>query len=120
VQKLEKRVKVKLAGYATIQANLQAKIDELRKDRDRLLIELHTFQRLEANEQKAIVKRTGRLIEELREQEEREKNLQKRFAALQHRKWELEEMETRQRASTSGQPVIYAQHKQPTRVAWGQ
>lgn len=44
---------------------MQAKINELRKDEDRLLIELKTFQRLEENEEKAIVKRVETLKEEV-------------------------------------------------------
>ncbi|KAI1709251.1 pre-mRNA splicing factor component domain-containing protein [Ditylenchus destructor] len=106
-QKIEKKMKVKLGGYAQIQANLQAKIDQLRKDQDRLLIELKTFQRLEENELKAIYKRRTTLQEELREQEEREKILQKRFGQLEHRRWELDQMEKREHASTIAAPVSY-------------
>jgi len=92
-QKLEKKLKVTLGGYAGIQAALQNKIDELRKDQDRLLIELKTFQRLEENELKAIYKRRTILTEEVTEQAEREKVLQKRFGQLEHREWELSQME---------------------------
>lgn len=115
IRKIEKRVKVKMAGYTAIQTNLESKIEELRKDKSRLLIELRTFQRLEENEQKAIVKRTNTIVEELRQQEHREKELQKHYDALKHRIWELNEAEKRQNATTAAQPVPYS----TTTSFWG-
>uniref|UniRef100_A0A914GQH6 Uncharacterized protein n=1 Tax=Globodera rostochiensis TaxID=31243 RepID=A0A914GQH6_GLORO len=108
VQKVEKRVKVKLGGYINIHSNLHAKLDELHREKEKLLLELKTFHRLEENEQKAIVKRTNALTQELREQEEREKHLQKHFSHLQHRKWELEQTQARERATVEAEPVRYA------------
>uniref|UniRef100_A0A915E201 Uncharacterized protein n=1 Tax=Ditylenchus dipsaci TaxID=166011 RepID=A0A915E201_9BILA len=105
--KLEKKLKVTLGGYMGIQSALQTKIDTLRKDQDRLLIERKTFQRLEENELKAIYKRRTILTSELKEQEEREKVLQKRFGQLQHRQWELGQMEDREKATTSVEPMVY-------------
>lgn len=90
--KLEKKLFIKLGGYANIQSNLQAKIDELRKDEDRLLIELKTFQRLEDNEEKAIIKRLETLKKEVKVQLDREKILQKKYDQLQHRRWEMEQL----------------------------
>uniref|UniRef100_A0A183BXP0 Biogenesis of lysosome-related organelles complex 1 subunit 5 n=1 Tax=Globodera pallida TaxID=36090 RepID=A0A183BXP0_GLOPA len=101
VQKVEKRVK-------NIHSNLHAKLDELHREKEKLLLELKTFHRLEENEQKAIVKRTNALTQELREQEEREKHLQKHFSHLQHRKWELEQTQARERATVEAEPVRYA------------
>ncbi|KAL3111728.1 hypothetical protein niasHT_011015 [Heterodera trifolii] len=108
VQKVEKKVKVKLGGYINIHSNLHAKLDELHREKEKLLLELKTFRRLEENEQKAIVKRTETLTRELREQEEREKNLQKHFSHLQHRKWELEQAQMRENATIGAEPIKYA------------
>lgn len=108
IQKLEKRVKVKLAGYMNIESGLLAKLHELRSQRETAMLELKTYQRLEQNEQKAIVKRMNTITDELRDQEVREKNLQKRFAFLQHRKWELEQQQIREQATTSAEAIRYA------------
>ena len=108
MQKLEKKVKVKLAGYMNIEATLLAKLQELAKQRENGLLELKTYRRLEENEQKAIVKRMNQLSGELRDQEERERNLQKRFSFLQHRKWELEQLMNREQATTGAEPIRYA------------
>lgn len=63
--KLEKKLKVKLGGYAVRQQQFQTRIDEARREKDRLATELKTFQRLEKNEERSIVKRTQVLIEEV-------------------------------------------------------
>jgi len=64
--KLEKKLKVKMGGYAVRQQQFRTRIDEARREKDRLVIELKTFQRLEKNEERAIVKRTQVLIEEVK------------------------------------------------------
>uniref|UniRef100_A0A915N824 Centromere protein H n=2 Tax=Meloidogyne TaxID=189290 RepID=A0A915N824_MELJA len=97
MQKLEKKVRLKLD-----------KLQELAKQRETALLELKTFKRLEQNEQKAIVKRINSLTAELKEQEIREKNLQKRFSFLQHRKWELEQLEKRENATSGQESIRYA------------
>lgn len=43
----------------------------------------------------------------MKAQEEREKELQKRYAELEHRRWELEEMATRKEATISVEPINY-------------
>ena len=43
----------------------------------------------------------------MKSQEDREKELQKRYAELAHRKWELEEMANRIDATISAEPVNY-------------
>lgn len=78
--KLEKKLKVVLGGYTVsdlcifqlisqqfqnIQHNLQTKLQDCAKQREKLLIELKTFQRLEENEKRAIVKRVDTLMEEV-------------------------------------------------------
>ncbi|CAK5090140.1 unnamed protein product [Meloidogyne enterolobii] len=108
MQKLEKKVRLKLGGYMSIESSLTAKLQELAKQRETALLELKTFKRLEQNEQKAIVKRINSLTAELKEQEIREKNLQKRFSFLQHRKWELEQLEKRENATSGQEPIRYA------------
>ncbi|CAK5090759.1 unnamed protein product [Meloidogyne enterolobii] len=108
MQKLEKKVRLKLGGYMSIESSLTAKLQELAKQRETGLLELKTFKRLEQNEQKAIVKRINSLTAELKEQEIREKNLQKRFSFLQHRKWELEQLEKKENATSGQEPIRYA------------
>uniref|UniRef100_A0A915LLT7 Pre-mRNA splicing factor component Cdc5p/Cef1 C-terminal domain-containing protein n=1 Tax=Meloidogyne javanica TaxID=6303 RepID=A0A915LLT7_MELJA len=108
MQKLEKKVRLKLGGYMNIESSLTDKLQELAKQRETALLELKTFKRLEQNEQKAIVKRISSLTAELKEQEIREKNLQKRFSFLQHRKWELEQLEKRENATSGQEPIRYA------------
>uniref|UniRef100_A0A914KND9 Cell division cycle 5-like protein n=2 Tax=Meloidogyne TaxID=189290 RepID=A0A914KND9_MELIC len=108
MQKLEKKVRLKLGGYMNIESSLTDKLQELAKQRETALLELKTFKRLEQNEQKAIVKRINSLTAELKEQEIREKNLQKRFSFLQHRKWELEQLEKRENATSGQEPIRYA------------
>ncbi|KAI6225702.1 hypothetical protein M3Y95_00725000 [Aphelenchoides besseyi] len=82
-QKLEKKLKIKLGGYITIQNNLQTKLQECVKQREKLLTELKTFQRLEQNEERAMVKRVDVLMKELREVQECQDQLQKQYAELQ-------------------------------------
>ncbi|KAL7074159.1 hypothetical protein ACQ4LE_006313 [Meloidogyne hapla] len=108
MQKLEKKVRLKLGGYMNIESSLTAKLQDLARQRENGLLELKTFKRLEKNEQKAIVKRINSLTAELKEQEDREKNLQKRFSFLQHRKWELEQLEKRENATSGQEAIRYA------------
>jgi pre-mRNA-splicing factor CDC5/CEF1 len=113
-QKLDKRLNTKLGGYCSIQLKLTSKIEELRREQESLLTQLKTFRRLEENEEKAIHKRVNTLVEELRQQEEREKGLQKRYGELQHRKWELEQMELREKATTSVEAMPYVEQQEQT------
>jgi hypothetical protein len=65
----------------------------------------------------------------LKQQETREKELQKRYDALKHRIWQLTELEKREQATTSVQPVSYNSSasaatdqpsiSQPTTGFWG-
>ncbi|KAH7722287.1 hypothetical protein AAVH_10144 [Aphelenchoides avenae] len=110
--KMEKKLKTKLHGYQVREHDLSAKIKAVREEQENQLIQLKTFSRMEENEQKAIVKRVNTLVGELKQQEEREKALQKRYAALQHRKWELEQAELRERATTSAAPTRYEAQQQ--------
>jgi len=87
--KLEKKLKVVLGGYTGIQNTLQTKLQECIKQREKLLIELKTFQRLENNEERAIVKRVETLMKELREVQECQADLQKEYAELQQEHCEL-------------------------------
>ncbi|KAI6232968.1 hypothetical protein M3Y99_00957000 [Aphelenchoides fujianensis] len=81
--KVEKKLQVKLGGYISIQNNLQTKLRECLKEREKLLTELKTFRRLEQNEERAMVKRVEVLMKELREVQECQDELQKQYAELQ-------------------------------------
>uniref|UniRef100_A0A914EMJ3 Flagellar FliJ protein n=1 Tax=Acrobeloides nanus TaxID=290746 RepID=A0A914EMJ3_9BILA len=105
--KLEKKVKIKLGGYQAITANLLTKIEQVRNEKNTHLIELDTFSKLEQHENVSIQHRFQKLVNEVKSQEDREKELQKHYAELAHRKWELEEMANRVDATISAEPVNY-------------
>ncbi|VDM63862.1 unnamed protein product [Angiostrongylus costaricensis] len=75
--KLEKKLKIKLGGYQAIHTNLASKLAEVRNELEMAIIEKETFRRLAEHETKSINKRVSRLQNEVRQQEMREKELQK-------------------------------------------
>ncbi|CAD5206576.1 unnamed protein product [Bursaphelenchus okinawaensis] len=105
--KVEKKVNVLLGGYLGIQKTFVDKIHRNQQQKEKLLMELKTFQRLEENEEKAMVKRVHTLTDELSAVEAYQKELQEMYAKLEHNKWTLEQFEIRQRASESMPPVRY-------------
>lgn len=109
--KTEKKVNVLLGGYLGLQNGYLDKLNKMKKQKEKLLMELKTFKRLEQNEERAMVKRQQTLSEELRVVEEYEKELQQVYSNLQQQKWELDQAETRLRASTSVMPPV--QYEQP-------
>ncbi|KAF8366135.1 cdc-5L [Pristionchus pacificus] len=105
--KMEKRLKVKLGGYQVIAGNLSTKITEVRNEAELMAVEKSTFDRLAAHEAQSITKRVGHLMEEVRAQEEREKQLQKRFDALKEVSWKLEQHARRATATITADAVAY-------------
>ncbi|GMS83222.1 hypothetical protein PENTCL1PPCAC_30574, partial [Pristionchus entomophagus] len=80
--KAEKRLRVKLGGYQVIAGNLSIKITEVRNEAELIVVEKSTFDRLATHESMSITKRVGHLMKEVKQQEERERELQKKFDAL--------------------------------------
>lgn len=107
--KLEKKLKIKLGGYQAIHANLAAKFGEVRNELEMAAIEKETFRRLAEHEMKSINKRVSRLQEEVRQQEARERELQKAHGKLKDQRWKLEQYEIRSQATVGAEPVQYQQ-----------
>ncbi|VDN03443.1 unnamed protein product [Thelazia callipaeda] len=105
--KLEKKLKVKLAGYQSIAQHLIKLIDEVRAELEACKREKATFELLEKNEEKAISKRLNKLTEEVTQQEKREKELQKRYDDLMQEKWNIGQALVRMDATIVAQPVPY-------------
>ncbi|KJH40688.1 hypothetical protein DICVIV_13352 [Dictyocaulus viviparus] len=107
--KLEKRLKIKLGGYQAIYTNLASKLAEVRNELEMAIIEKETFRRLSEHEMKSINKRVSRLQKEVRQQEMREKELQKVHGKLKDQHWKLEQYELRSQATVAAEAVTYNQ-----------
>uniref|UniRef100_A0A915PGV6 Cell division cycle 5-like protein n=1 Tax=Setaria digitata TaxID=48799 RepID=A0A915PGV6_9BILA len=105
--KMEKKLKVKLAGYQSIGQHLIKLIEEVRAELEACKREKATFELLEENEKKAIRKRLNKLTEEVTQQEKREKELQKRYDELMQEKWNIGQALVRMDATITAQPVTY-------------
>ncbi|VDO50705.1 unnamed protein product [Haemonchus placei] len=105
--KLEKKLKIKLGGYQAIHTNLAAKLAEVRNELEMAAIEKETFRRLSEHEMKSINKRVSRLQQEVRQQEARERELQKVYGKLKDQHWKLEQYELRNQATVQAEPVTY-------------
>ncbi|CAJ0956739.1 unnamed protein product, partial [Mesorhabditis belari] len=110
--KVEKRVKVKLGGYNAIHASLVQKIQDRQTDIEYTSIELSTFKRLAEHEEKAINKRVGKITDEVRRQEDRERGLQKTYQELLQTQRLLEQYKIRENATTTAAPVSYKEASQ--------
>jgi len=84
--KLEKKLKILLGGYQSRAAGLIKQHQEVSEQLETVSVELATFQHLRQHEIGAIPKRLESLTEDVQRQTEREKELQKRFSDLQHKK----------------------------------
>ncbi|VDN42260.1 unnamed protein product [Gongylonema pulchrum] len=112
--KMEKKLKVKLAGYQlkvalfqSIGQHIAKLIEETRAELEACKREKATFELLEKNEEKAVRKRLNKLIEEVSLQEKRESELQKRYDALMQEKWNIGQALVRMDATIIAQPVVY-------------
>lgn len=82
-------------------------IDELHEKTEAASIELETFRRLRDHEMLAAPRRLHSLTDEVRRQEERERELQKRYDTLRREAQSLVERMQREQASISVEPVLY-------------
>ncbi|VDP02898.1 unnamed protein product [Heligmosomoides polygyrus] len=98
-----------VGGVQAIHANLAAKFGEVRNELEMAAIEKETFRRLAEHEMKSINKRVSRLQEEVRQQEARERELQKAHGKLKDQRWKLEQYEIRSQATVGAEPVQYQQ-----------
>ncbi|MCP9259961.1 Cell division cycle 5-like protein [Dirofilaria immitis] len=133
---MEKKLKVKLAGYQSIGQHLIKLIEEVGAELEACKREKATFELLEKNEEKAIRKRLNKLVEEVTQQllriihvennnsflwdfledadhsaigckEKREKELQKRYDELMQEKWNIGQALVRMDATITAQPIAY-------------
>jgi len=83
--KIEKKLRVMMAGYQSRSQGLVKQIQDLHDQIEQSALELTTFQSLRDHETLAIPKRIESLTEDVNRQMEREKALQKRYAELQEK-----------------------------------
>ncbi|CAM4649862.1 hypothetical protein PO909_011325 [Leuciscus waleckii] len=80
--KMEKKMKILLGGYQSRAMGLLKQLSELWDQVEQANVELHTFQELKKQEDHAIPRRKEALREDVQRQQDREKELQQRFADL--------------------------------------
>ncbi|KAJ8288735.1 hypothetical protein COCON_G00013940 [Conger conger] len=80
--KMEKKMKVLLGGYQSRAMGLVKQLGDLWDQLEQAQVELRTFQELKKQEDTAIPRRKEALREDVQRQQEREKELQQRFADL--------------------------------------
>ncbi|PAV59813.1 hypothetical protein WR25_08024 [Diploscapter pachys] len=105
--KMEKKLKIKLGGYASIYSSIVTKLNEVHNELDLTNIDMETFRRLSEHEEKAIQKRLSRLREETKRQQDRERRLQHLYSAHSQNAWNIRQTQMRNDATVSAQPVQY-------------
>ncbi|KAM9316916.1 cell division cycle 5-like protein [Gastrophryne carolinensis] len=80
--KMEKKLKILLGGYQSRAMGLIKQLNEIWDQYEQANLELKTFEELKAHEDTAIPRRLESLKEDVQRQEERERELQQRFAEL--------------------------------------
>ncbi|XP_063298135.1 cell division cycle 5-like protein [Pelobates fuscus] len=80
--KMEKKMKILLGGYQSRAMGLIKQLNEVWDQYEQANLELRTFEELKKHEDMAIPRRMESLKEDVQRQEEREKELQQRFAEL--------------------------------------
>ncbi|KAL1257438.1 hypothetical protein QQF64_010682 [Cirrhinus molitorella] len=80
--KMEKKMKILLGGYQSRAMGLLKQLSELWDQVEQANMELHTFEELKKQEDHAIPRRQEALREDVQRQQDREKELQQRFADL--------------------------------------
>lgn len=80
--KMEKKMKILLGGYQSRSMGLLKQLSEVWDQLEQANLELHTFMELKKQEDLAIPRRQEALREDVQRQQEREKELQQRFADL--------------------------------------
>jgi len=104
--KLEKKMKVKLAGYQSIAQNLQSQLDNVRSQCDVTAMEVDTFEGLADHERQAAPRRIAALSEAVRQQEIRERGLQECYAELASERVDLMQIHVREQATISAAPSL--------------
>ncbi|XP_064612178.1 cell division cycle 5-like protein [Liolophura sinensis] len=89
--KLEKKLKILLGGYQSRASGLAKQLHDLYEQIEQTFVEQKTFENLRQHEIGAIPKRMESLTEDVQRQTDRERELQKKFAELQHKKDQLKE-----------------------------
>ncbi|XP_071113531.1 cell division cycle 5-like protein [Haliotis cracherodii] len=84
--KLEKKLKILLGGYQSRSQALVKQLHDVYEQIEQTFVELKTFENLRQHEIGAIPKRMESLTEDVQRQTERERELQKRYGELQHRR----------------------------------
>lgn len=84
--KLEKKLKVLLGGYQSRAQGLMKQLNDLSDQLEQTYLEMKTFEGLRQHEIGAIPKRMESLKEDVQRQMERERELQKRYSELQHKR----------------------------------
>ncbi|XP_069584325.1 cell division cycle 5-like protein [Ranitomeya imitator] len=87
--KMEKKLKILLGGYQSRAMGLIKQLNEVWDQYEQASLELKTFEELKKHEDMAIPRRIAFLKEDVQRQEERERELQQRFAELLLEKEEL-------------------------------
>ncbi|KAB5562163.1 hypothetical protein PHYPO_G00014840 [Pangasianodon hypophthalmus] len=80
--KMEKKMKILLGGYQSRAMGLIKQLSDLWDQVEQAHMELHTFEELKKQEDLAIPRRQEALREDVQRQQDREKELQQRFADL--------------------------------------
>lgn len=80
--KMEKKLKILLGGYQSRAMGLIKQLNEIWDQYEQANLELRTFEELKKHEDIAIPRRIASLKEDVQRQEERERELQQRFAEL--------------------------------------
>ncbi|XP_056419917.1 cell division cycle 5-like protein [Hyla sarda] len=80
--KMEKKLKILLGGYQSRAMGLIKQLNEIWDQYEQANLELKTFEELKKHEDIAIPRRIASLKEDVQRQEERERELQQRFAEL--------------------------------------
>ncbi|XP_044530724.1 cell division cycle 5-like protein [Gracilinanus agilis] len=88
--KLEKKMKILLGGYMSQEMGLRKHVNDLWDQIEQAHLEFHTLEVLKKQEDSAILRRLKCLNEDVQRQQEREKELQQRYAHLLLEKWTLQ------------------------------
>lgn len=83
--KMEKKLKILLGGYQSRSQSLIKQIHDLYEQIEQTHVELRTFEDLRQHEIGAIPKRKESLTEDVNRQQEREKELQRKYSELQYK-----------------------------------
>ncbi|KAK7108189.1 cell division cycle 5-like protein [Littorina saxatilis] len=84
--KLEKKLKILLGGYQSRAQGLMKQLTDVSDQLEQTCLEKNTFDNLRQHEIGAIPKRMESLKEDVQRQMERERELQKRYSELQHKR----------------------------------